>query len=226
MFFWAAALGAAALLAGCAGAWKRPTFGSPRCGKHEAVCSQRQAAEPRSAPASQPVSASKPQSESAAQSGGSSGSGQEAKAAGPYVKPPTHARRPSKPAAGEKAPARATAAKPKPKETAGPSAPPPKPRNRIPSGPGEIAIRWTTEQETEVSGFNILRSDSPRGPWRRVNSETVGAAGRSTTPRSYEYIDRDVQSGKTYYYFLEEVLANGERRMKSGLLSGVARPAE
>jgi len=94
-----------------------------------------------------------------------------------------------------------------------------------PAGPGQVSVKWSAKEEVNVQGYNILRSESPSGPWRRANSALMPAEGGPAAPHTYDFVDRDVKAGKKYYYFLEEKLDTGERRMISKILPKVASPA-
>ncbi|RME46274.1 MAG: tandem-95 repeat protein [Caldilineae bacterium] len=77
-------------------------------------------------------------------------------------------------------------------------------------GPGQVEVRWTTEAETGVVGFNLLRGTTAEGPFHPVNPNLILARGDAQSGETYTYVDRTVFGGETYYYLLQEVLANGE----------------
>ncbi len=92
--------------------------------------------------------------------------------------------------------------------------------------PGIVAIRWKTQEENEVYGFNVMRSTSPDGPFVKANPSIIRGAGASKAPHSYAFDDQGVEAGKTYYYFLEEVRFSGERRKLSATQPQTARPLQ
>lgn len=95
-----------------------------------------------------------------------------------------------------------------------------------------ILIEWSTASELDTVGFNLYRSDNPEGPFEIVNASLVPSSSDPMTGGDYEYEDRSVIPGETYYYRLEDVDANGgtthhgpievkaESEGKSSLISG------
>jgi hypothetical protein len=78
---------------------------------------------------------------------------------------------------------------------------------------GKVVIRWTTESETNNSGFNLYRSLSEAGEFIKINASLIPSRGYPTQGASYEFIDRDVKNRKTYYYKLEDIDLNGTSTM-------------
>lgn len=72
-----------------------------------------------------------------------------------------------------------------------------------------VVIEWSTASELETAGFNVYRSDRVDGQYQQVNQALIPAAPDPLIGGSYQYEDRDVQPGKTYYYLLEDVEFNG-----------------
>lgn len=72
-----------------------------------------------------------------------------------------------------------------------------------------VKIEWTTASELDTAGFNVYRRDSPEGPETRINSELIPASTSPLTGSTYQFIDRNVEPGLTYYYELEDVETNG-----------------
>ena len=73
-----------------------------------------------------------------------------------------------------------------------------------------VDVSWSTATEVDTYGYNLLRSDQSDGPFDfQVNKEVIEATGQPVSGSDYSYIDRNVESGKTYYYLLEEVQLNG-----------------
>jgi len=69
---------------------------------------------------------------------------------------------------------------------------------------GSILLRWVTRWELDTSAFRIYRALTPNGPWDTVvNEQDSRSDGENDTV--YEYLDSDVEPGKTYYYLLEEL---------------------
>jgi len=77
----------------------------------------------------------------------------------------------------------------------------------------EVIIKWSTESETDNAGFNIYRSETADGEYTKINTSLISAKGSSTQGASYEYVDTEVKSRKTYYYKLEDIDFNGKSTM-------------
>ncbi len=69
----------------------------------------------------------------------------------------------------------------------------------------DVTLNWTTASETNNSGFEIERS-TVSGSWNKIGF--VSGNGTSTTPHSYSFVDRGLNSGK-YNYRLKQVDFNG-----------------
>jgi len=77
---------------------------------------------------------------------------------------------------------------------------------------GIVTMRWRTGREVQVAGYNIMRAETPEGPFLPVNPALIPGAGTSAGPHQYEYTDRNLDPGRVYYYHLEEVLETGQQR--------------
>ncbi|RKY82520.1 hypothetical protein DRQ07_01090 [candidate division KSB1 bacterium] len=71
-----------------------------------------------------------------------------------------------------------------------------------------IIIRWITESETDVEGFNILRSQTEDGVYHKINTRLILSKGTSSGRQFYTYVDRSISDLQTYWYRIEEVSAN------------------
>ncbi len=77
---------------------------------------------------------------------------------------------------------------------------------------GAIRIVWETASEIDNAGFNLFRATSPDAQdatllnTALITSEAPG----SLEGASYEWVDSDVETIPTYYYWLEAVDLNGE----------------
>ncbi len=58
-------------------------------------------------------------------------------------------------------------------------------------------LRWTTSQEENFQGFNILRSSSIDGPRQQLNSTIIAPHGVGIL---YEFLDSTVEPGQSYYW--------------------------
>ncbi|HNX38554.1 MAG TPA: FlgD immunoglobulin-like domain containing protein [Candidatus Cloacimonadota bacterium] len=73
---------------------------------------------------------------------------------------------------------------------------------------GSVHISWTTQSETAISGYYILRNTKDD----LASAETVSGliyAGNSSTATRYQFEDEDLQSCGTYYYWLQSIAMDG-----------------
>jgi len=70
-------------------------------------------------------------------------------------------------------------------------------------------VEWSTASELNTVGFNIFRGDTPTDPGVRVNTELIPASEDTLTGGDYQYTDEDIVPGQVYYYYLEDVSADG-----------------
>ena len=56
---------------------------------------------------------------------------------------------------------------------------------------GYVQLDWLDNSESDVAGYQIYRSESPGGPYRRLNEALLTVS---------EYIDEEVTTGTTYHY--------------------------
>ncbi len=66
-----------------------------------------------------------------------------------------------------------------------------------------VEVSWQTVSETSVVGFNVYRASSEDGPQQKLNSSTIMAAYPGAMGGSYQFVDRAVTPGQTYYYWVE-----------------------
>ena len=72
-----------------------------------------------------------------------------------------------------------------------------------------VIVEWTTESEVDMAGFNLYRSESPDGPYVKVNTALIPGASDPILGGQYAYTDTNVVAGQTYYYKLEDVELDG-----------------
>ncbi len=72
-----------------------------------------------------------------------------------------------------------------------------------------VTVRWRTLTEMETVGFNVMRSTSAEGLYEQANGTFIAARGEGFSGARYEFVDRAVEAGVTYYYYVQEVLATG-----------------
>jgi hypothetical protein len=76
-------------------------------------------------------------------------------------------------------------------------------------------LRWKVEGERGNFGFLVYRATDPAGPFRRVTAEIL----QSTGSLRYVAVDRNVRSGKTYYYVIYSVGTNGVKQQLSPVVA-------
>ncbi|NTU49870.1 MAG: T9SS type A sorting domain-containing protein [Desulfobulbaceae bacterium] len=82
-----------------------------------------------------------------------------------------------------------------------------------------VILNWTTASETNNQGFIVSRSESKNGPFQQIASyqSHTNLKGQGTTSAETNYRLSDysatIQSGKTYFYRLEDVNLTGQRNV-------------
>ena len=71
-------------------------------------------------------------------------------------------------------------------------------------------LRWRTESEVNLLGWEIYRSRKQDGEYEKINDEIIKATGDAGTPQRYKYID-STQNVDASYYYIESINLNGER---------------
>ena len=88
-----------------------------------------------------------------------------------------------------------------------------------------VNLTWVTQSETNVMGFNIYRSDDNVADHAiRINNLMIPAAGTSSTAQTYRWVDSEVETGHTYYYWLQSVDLNGYSVMHNPISATVNTP--
>lgn len=79
-------------------------------------------------------------------------------------------------------------------------------------GPEGVLVKWETQTEFNLRGFNILRAESEDGVKAQVNGQLVQAkqVPGSMEVAAYEFLDGTGTVGTTYYYWLEALDTSGE----------------
>ena len=80
--------------------------------------------------------------------------------------------------------------------------------------PGPVLFQWSTASELDTAGFNVLRGDTPAGPFTRLNAEVIPASPDPLVGGSYVFTDTHVTPAQTYYYQLEEVEFDGSTALQ------------
>ncbi len=72
-----------------------------------------------------------------------------------------------------------------------------------------LTIRWTTESELDIIGFNLYRTDTAEGEFVKINSQLIPPSADPFIGGEHTFVDENVIRGQTYYYQLETVGRNG-----------------
>ncbi len=78
------------------------------------------------------------------------------------------------------------------------------------AGVDDIHVNWQTANEVKLVGFNVYRAEAPDGQRIQLNQSLIPAktpGGVNGNP--YQYRDRTIESGKTYYYWIEATMQGG-----------------
>ena len=84
-----------------------------------------------------------------------------------------------------------------------------------------VILKWRTETETDNVGFSIYKSDEEDGIYTEI--AFVKGSSNSGMPNDYQFIDKSVEAGKTYFYYLEDIDITGEKS-KSGIIKVLVSP--
>lgn len=79
----------------------------------------------------------------------------------------------------------------------------------------DLVIRWTTENEIDVLGYNLYRADTPDGEFVQVNEVLIKPAADPLVSSEHVYTDEGRVRGRTYYYILETVDRNGNVKSRT-----------
>lgn len=74
-----------------------------------------------------------------------------------------------------------------------------------------VTVLWKASK-SQVKGYNVYRATKAGGPYSRINPDLV---------QGLSYQDRDVKSGKTYYYVTRSVDADGRESVNSSEIAAV-----
>ncbi|MEM1202926.1 MAG: hypothetical protein AAGN66_06830 [Acidobacteriota bacterium] len=95
-----------------------------------------------------------------------------------------------------------------------------------PASPGaELTnrLKWSTGGEEDNLGFYVYRSESPQGPFVRVNDERIPGAGTTDRQRDYEYLDGTIASGVEYHYYVESERSDGSTAQVTPVIRAPAK---
>ncbi len=76
-----------------------------------------------------------------------------------------------------------------------------------------VRLSWSTATETENLGFHVYRSQAAEGDYEQISTQMIPGQGNSSEQNNYEFIDKGVETGTTYFYKLADIDYNGELTM-------------
>ena len=77
---------------------------------------------------------------------------------------------------------------------------------------GAVVIMWSTQSELNNAGFVIKRSRQRDGEFQVINARLIPGAGTTSEKQFYTYTDTTAQLNVVYYYQIEDVSLDGDRR--------------
>ena len=91
-----------------------------------------------------------------------------------------------------------------------------------------VTLKWRTATEVNNLGFAIFRSEGTAGEdagssGKYIKIGFVKGAGNSGITVTYQFTDEEVEEGKAYYYYLEDIDISGVRN-KNMIIKVVVRP--
>jgi len=72
----------------------------------------------------------------------------------------------------------------------------------------DIRLSWQMAEEVNQAGYNILRSDSKEGVYKKVNKNIIFAKGQGVTTTNYEYVDAP-ENIAPFFYKLDGLSLDG-----------------
>ena len=89
----------------------------------------------------------------------------------------------------------------------------------------KATVRWRSRAEDRVYGYIVYRARRADGPFRRLSVEIVHVDREQPGPvREYAYVDRDVEAGATYHYYLDVIGEDGRKRRFSDVVARTVDP--
>jgi len=88
-----------------------------------------------------------------------------------------------------------------------------------------VRVGWETTSEINNAGFNLYRAESASGAQTKLNADLIPSqAPGSSQGALYEYVDANVASGQTYWYWLESVDVSGATTLNGPVSVDVSAP--
>ena len=77
---------------------------------------------------------------------------------------------------------------------------------------GAVVITWSTQSELNNAGFFIKRSQQKDGEFKVINAAMISGVGTTGEKQFYTYTDTTARPDVVYYYQIEDVSFDGDRR--------------
>ncbi len=91
---------------------------------------------------------------------------------------------------------------------------------------GSIVVRWITESELDNAGFNILRSETRDGEFKKLNAQLIEGQGTTSERNTYDFVDTTAKPNVVYYYQIQDVSLDGKvQTLRQSRLKGHVSPA-
>lgn len=88
------------------------------------------------------------------------------------------------------------------------------------SQPGKpVRLHWKAKEGKTVRGYIVYRALAREGPYLRRNARIVPVPKDGKPEHAYEYFDSEVESGRTYYYYVDVIDTSGIKERFSGVLT-------
>jgi len=72
-----------------------------------------------------------------------------------------------------------------------------------------VLVSWETVSESQLMGFNVVRTDEVSGDTVRVNPVWVPAIGDRSSPMAYQFLDATARTDQRYVYLIEGITFEG-----------------
>ncbi|MGB4859460.1 MAG: hypothetical protein WBP11_09055 [Dokdonella sp.] len=89
---------------------------------------------------------------------------------------------------------------------------------RSAEGAGPVRLHWSAKDESKTFGYLVYRATDRAGPFVRVSKAIIQVSKLSATENRYEFVDSDIQVGKTYFYYVDSIDSTGIRKRLSPVM--------
>lgn len=89
---------------------------------------------------------------------------------------------------------------------------------RSAEGAGPVRLNWSAKDEAKTFGYLIYRASDRAGPFVRVSKDIIQVSKVSANENRYEFIDSDVQTGQTYFYYVDSIDSTGIKKRLSPVM--------